>query len=71
MARAVASSQLHLRIPPAEKAQVQAQAREYGISTSAYLRILAQEDREREHRAELLRKSHPQGTRTVYTIDSR
>jgi hypothetical protein len=52
-------SQLNLRIPPAEKASVQAQARGYGISLSAYLRILALEDRERQERERLVRKSHP------------
>jgi hypothetical protein len=54
-------SQINMRIPLAEKASVQAQARDYGISMSAYLRILHLEDRERQKRQRLVRKSHPNG----------
>jgi hypothetical protein len=54
-------SRIELRVPPAEKAQVVATARDYGITTSAYLRVLALEDREREKREQMMRKSHPQG----------
>jgi hypothetical protein len=54
-------SQINLRIPPAERASVQATARDYGISLSAYLRILAIEDRERQERKRLVSRTHPNG----------
>jgi predicted HicB family RNase H-like nuclease len=54
-------SQINLRIPPTERASVQAQARDYGISLSAYLRILAIEDRARQERKQMMGKSHPNG----------
>jgi hypothetical protein len=58
-------SQINLRIPPDEKVPAQATARGHGISLSAYLRILAIEDRERQERERLVRKSHPRTSRQL------
>jgi Mobilization protein NikA len=47
------------RLPPEEKDALHAEARAYGISVSAYLRILAIQDREAQQRAELRAKCYP------------
>jgi hypothetical protein len=55
----VTRSRVEFRLPPDEKVALHATARDYGISVSAYLRILAIEDRERRKRAELRAKCYP------------
>jgi hypothetical protein len=50
-------TRIEFRLPPADKQA--GTAREYGISVSAYLRILAIEDREDQKRAELRTKCYP------------
>jgi Mobilization protein NikA len=47
------------RLPPEEEDALHAEARAYGISVSAYLRILAIQDREAQQRAELRAKCYP------------
>ena len=53
-------TRVEFRLPPAEKQALQATAREYGISVSVYLRILAIEDREVQKRAALRAKCYPE-----------
>jgi hypothetical protein len=45
-----------MRLPPAEKEALRVTARDFGVSISAELRILAIEDREALERAALRRK---------------
>jgi hypothetical protein len=52
-------SRVEFRLPAGEKEALQATARSYGISVSAYLRILAIQDREAQQRAELRAKCYP------------
>ena len=52
-------TRIEFRLPPAEKQALQATAREYGISVSAYLRILAIEDSEVRKHAALRAKCYP------------
>lgn len=52
-------TRVEFRLPPAEKQALQATAGDYGISVSAYLRILAIQDREAQQRAELRAKCYP------------
>ena len=52
-------TRVEFRLPPPEKEALQATARGYGISVSAYLRILAIQDREAQQRAELRAKCYP------------
>jgi hypothetical protein len=52
-----ATAQLHVRIPPAEKEQLREQARRYGISISALVRI----NNETRERAAEIEKTYPRG----------
>jgi post-segregation antitoxin (ccd killing protein) len=57
MNRPRATAQLHVRIPPAEKQELREQARRYGVSMSALVRIemlAAQRRRRREHELQLI-----------------
>jgi hypothetical protein len=55
----MARTRVEFRLPLPEKDALQATARGYGISVSAYLRILAIQDREAQQRAELRAKCYP------------
>ena len=52
-------TRVEFRLPPEEKDALHVQARDYGISVSAYLRILAIQDREAQRRAELRAQCYP------------
>lgn len=52
-------TRVEFRLPPDEKDALHATAGSYGISVSAYLRILAIQDREAQRRAELQAKCYP------------
>jgi hypothetical protein len=52
-------TRVEFRLPPAEKQALHDTARDYGISVSEYLRILAIRDREAQQRAELREKCYP------------
>jgi len=60
MSRPRATSQLHVRIPPSEKQAIREQARRYGISMSAFVRIEMMAGRERRQREAELRTVFPQ-----------
>jgi hypothetical protein len=53
-------TRVEFRLRPDEKQAIHATAREYGVSVSLYLRILALEDRERQERAELRAQCYPE-----------
>lgn len=52
-------SRVEFRLPGEEKEALHATAREYGISVSAYVRILAIQDREAQQRAEIRAMCYP------------
>jgi hypothetical protein len=54
-----ATSELHVRIPPAEKEQLREEARRYGISMSALVRINNLTAAETRERAAELEKTYP------------
>jgi predicted HicB family RNase H-like nuclease len=58
-ARPRASSQLHLRIPPEEKAKLRAEARRHQVSMSALVRISVMAAREVREREAMLRETYP------------
>jgi HSP20 family molecular chaperone IbpA len=55
----MARSRIEFRLPGVEKQAIHATAREYGISVSAYLRILAMRDRAAQQRAQIQAKCYP------------
>jgi hypothetical protein len=55
------TAQLHVRIPPDEKAALEAEARRHRIGTSALVRISLVSAREARLRAELVRTIYPEG----------
>jgi predicted HicB family RNase H-like nuclease len=54
-----ATSQLHVRIPPEEKAELAAEAQRHGISMSALVRINVLTARERREREATSREMYP------------
>jgi len=56
-----ATEQLRVRIPPEEKAELQAEARSHGISMSALVRISLMTARERREREAISRDMYPCG----------
>jgi hypothetical protein len=59
MSRPRATDQLHVRIPPAEKAELAAEARRNRISMSALVRISIMTAREHRQRARHLKSMYP------------
>jgi predicted HicB family RNase H-like nuclease len=54
-----ATAQLHVRIPPEEKEELQAEARRHQISMSALVRISVMAAREVREREAMLRETYP------------
>jgi len=60
-------TQLNARIPESERDAIRASAKAYGISMSAYLRILAIQDRENQEREQLRQQMYPDKPRPLDT----
>jgi len=59
VSRPLATDQLHVRIPPAEKRELLAEARRHGISMSALVRISVMAARGGRERVALMREAYP------------